>query len=97
MENVGKSACLLPLLAACVRAGGVEDFQGPGSSVCWTVRVRGAGGPLAPDTRLCDRRCDGVAVEEPELREEVRGGNTVREAGSMNRLTHGVIRVTLGR
>lgn len=64
---------LLSLTGAWARAGGVEEFQGSGSSKRWSVRSRGADRPLTPDTRLWDRRCDGVAVEQPELQEEQTG------------------------
>lgn len=54
-------------------AGGVEELQGSGSSERWTAGRRGADRPLTPDARLRDRRRDGVAVEQPELREEHTG------------------------
>lgn len=71
----GCSNCprLLSLLGACVSAGRVEELQGSGSSERWTAGRRGADRPLTPDTRFWDRRRDGVAVEQPELKEEHRG------------------------
>lgn len=68
---VGVRTILLSLLDACVGAGDVEEFQGPGSSGWWSVECWwGADGALTPNTRLWDRRYDGVAVQEPELQEE---------------------------
>lgn len=64
---------LLSLPDAGAGAGDVEEFQGSGSSGRWSVTLRGADGPLVPVTRLWDRRYDGVAVQQPELKREKPG------------------------
>lgn len=83
---------LLSLLAVCIRAGGVEDFQGPG---------RRADGALASVTHLRHWRRDGVTVEEPELGEERRGeGEEHRQPGRRAHWIYsciGVTRVILGQ
>lgn len=67
-ENRVMCLHLLSLLGARVGAGDVEEFQGSGS---WrTVKRGGAVRPLIPDTRLWDGGNDGIAVQQPELREQ---------------------------
>lgn len=73
---------LLSLLAAFIAAGGVKDFQSPG---------RRADNALA--SHLSRWRCDGVAVEEPELREERRGEgrNTASQGGGLHKSTPALV------
>lgn len=78
-----KCPLLLSLLDARVRAGYVEEFQGSRSSGWWTVKSRGAIGPLSPDTCLRDWCYDGVAVQEPELQDEQTGHLTLETYGYM--------------